>query len=130
VLVESLPRGEYVAQVEASYLARVEDQAILSLWLVCKNRKRMCETIIDFLIHQPDQELQQRERDRLQSVAAAVGLELFEDSEQLHGIPFKLTVWRDNPMRFSCRPASDAEKEALPRSLRGPSKDGGGPHAA
>ncbi len=64
----------------------------------------MCETIIDFRIHQPDQELEQCERDRLRSIASAVGVETFEDTEVLHGKPFRLTVWRGETMRFSCRP--------------------------
>jgi hypothetical protein len=41
-------------------------------------------------------------------MADAMGIgDGFDDSDQLHGIPFRLTVWRDEPMRFSCRPLTE-----------------------
>ncbi len=122
-----LSRGDYVAEVTRSDLVRYEDQAsaTLTLWLTCKNRNGICETALPFLIWQPDQELQQIERDRLQSVARAVGVEFLADSDQLHGRSFRMTVWNGRNMRFSFRPAIDAEK------VREPGKDGGdGPKAA
>ena len=114
MFVAPLPRGDYVAQVENSFLNQVENRVTLSLRLACKNKIRMCETIVDFLIYHPHQGLQQYGRDLLQGLASAVGVEHLEDSDQLHGKPFALTVWRDGPMRFSCRPVTDAR--LIPRA--------------
>jgi hypothetical protein len=93
-----LPRSDYVARVDASAINWVNAQATLSLRLVCKNKIRTCETIIEFVIHQPDPEFQRHERCRLRRMADAMGIgDDFDDSDQLHGIPFRLTVWGMSP---------------------------------
>lgn len=106
----SIPKGDYVAYVEASWIRWVNAQATLSLRLVCKSKTRICQTVVHFLIHQRDQAAQWRERSRLRSIAVAIGLEVFDDSDQLHGRPFRMIVWNANPLRISFRSIADAWK--------------------
>ncbi len=121
-----LPRGDYVAYVEASAIRWINAQATLSLRLVCKSKTRMRETVMDFMIHQRDQKEQWHERRRLMDVAAAMGVYQCDDSDQLHGLPFRMTIWRSDPMRVSFRPASGGGGAGVERGL----VDGGGPGAA
>jgi hypothetical protein len=99
-----LPRGDHLVQIERSFLNRVKDGATLALMLACKGK----QSIIEFCIFHPDPELEQLERRRLTGLARAVGVEQLEESDQLHGRAFRMTIWRSKPLRFSCRPVTDA----------------------
>jgi hypothetical protein len=139
-----LPRGDYVVKVTRSDLVRYNDHtAVLTLFLSCRGQGRICETALQFHIFDPDPEKEQIERRRLLDIAEAVGVaDDFDDSDQLHGIPFRLTVWRDAPVRFSCRPmrergvdvgdvASGKGMHPLAHHIiLGADGDGDGPHAA
>ena len=108
-----LPRGDYVAQVEASDVIWRESPfgtrnvADLLLRIVCRNKWGVYKTTLQFRIYDLDQDKQERDREKVGDLGAAMGVYRFDDSDQLHGIPFALTVWndwRDKPMRFTCRP--------------------------
>jgi hypothetical protein len=104
----------------------------------------MCKSALEFHIFDSDMEKEQRDRRRLMDIACAVGIgDNFDDSDQLHDKPFSLTVWRSQPMRFSCRPlaaprgvgvddvASGQSMHALAHSIiLGSDGDGDGPNAA
>jgi hypothetical protein len=122
-----LPRGDYVAVVQDSWIRWVNAQATVTLKLFCQSRTRAIETQLHFLIHQRDLKAQWLERCRLRRLADVMGIgDDFDDSDQLHGIPFRMTVWRDDPMRVSFRPVAGESGE---RVVRGP-VDGDGPKAA
>jgi hypothetical protein len=104
-----LPRGNYVVKVTRSDLVRYQDHtAVLTLFLSCKGNGRICKSALQFHIFDPDREKEQRERARLLDLAAACGVDELEDSDQMHGIQFRLTIWNVEPMRWSCRPLNDA----------------------
>ena len=108
-IVTKLPRGDYAAQVEASDVVRFgprKNSANLLLLTTCRNKYGLYKTTLVFCICQPDMELQYRERVALQSLAGAMGVFAFCDSDQLHGKTFRLTVWREKPMMFTCRPVA------------------------
>jgi hypothetical protein len=128
---ERLRSGSYVAQITDSWMIGSE---VLALRLACRCKWGVEDAVIWFHIHHTDLEAQWRARSLLWSVTCAVGLDYLDDSDQLHGIPFMLTVWRAEPLRFSCRPVSDAKNgnvQKCPASvvLRGVSDDEG-PQAA
>ena len=107
-----LPRGHYDAQVQDSWIASWDSyltrgpkryRALCANVELYKNGKLVCGMLISFFIHNFGR-LQRRDREALQSLASAVGVDQLEDSEQLHGKPFRLTVWDGRNMRFSFRP--------------------------
>jgi hypothetical protein len=120
----SIPKGDYIACVEASWIRWINAQATPSLRLVCKSKTRICEMVIHFLIHQRDQAAQWQERSRLRSMADAVGIgDDFDDSDQLHNLPLRMIVWRADPLRISFMPAPGGSAAQV---VHGPGKGGGG----
>ena len=107
-----MPRGDYDAHVMDSSLVDFPEQATLTLWLTCKNKHRMCETGLPFVIRGRQVRADERPyrgwlcREELFNLASVLEVDQLEDSEQLHGKRFKLTVWDGWSMRFSFRPAA------------------------
>ena len=76
----------------------------LSLRLACGNRDGVYSTGIKFAIAHVAAEKERRDREALKNLASVLGVEQLEDSEQLHGRPFRMTVWNERNMRVSFRP--------------------------
>jgi hypothetical protein len=102
--VTTLPRGNYVAHVRSSDI----QDGVVTLRLVCAGHGRMFKARAEFRAYQRDLELQQRERDRMQCLVDAAGVERLTDATQLYGIPFRLTVWGSG--RWTFRPYCSSEK--------------------
>jgi hypothetical protein len=107
--LERLPRGNYVAHVTDSDI----QDGWVELRLTCAGYGRMWKTRALFRVVQPDLELQHRERYRLHRVASAVGLKEFNDTDQLHGIPFRMIVWGDGKLEDTFRPYRRTEDQGL-----------------
>jgi hypothetical protein len=103
--VVPMPRGHYSGTVEWSAVERGMFGLTLSLRLACGNRDGVYSTDIKFAIAHVAAEKERRDREALQSLASVLGVEQLADSEQLHGRPFRLTVWNERNMRVSFRPA-------------------------
>ena len=110
-----LPQGDYAAEIVGSDVIWKDNPfgarniADVLLRIVGRNRWGIYKTTLKFRIHDLDQGKQHRGRVKVGGLGAAMRLETCDDSEQLHGIPFMLTVWndwRDKPMRFTCRPVA------------------------
>jgi hypothetical protein len=70
--------------------------------MVFKNKKHMEMSVTNFRINQEDWFSERHERMLVQSIANAVGLSQFEDTTELHGKVFSITIWGDGvPMMFS-----------------------------
>ena len=125
------PRGDYRATVIDSIVTGDRREATLYLRLaIFGKRASTNDFAVTFRIHHPDARLQFRERVRLQTIASAIGVSEIEDSDQLHGRPFMLTIWNAEPLRFSCRPASEVKSGSGARCPASMAPDDEGPRAA
>ena len=100
-----MPRGHYDARVESSEVAREPFQVTLALRMACGNKHGLYSTRVKFAIHHLVAGKERRSREALLTLASVLGVEQLEDSEQLRGRPFRMTVWNERNMRVSFRPA-------------------------